>query len=535
MGKNKRGQKKKTPQAIKEIDQPGFIKHPFIIIFILTAIVYVQAISFDFVYLDDDLIILDNHDKISSLSDIGDAFTSEYGFSQGTPYYRPVVNISFIIDSQFSGKSPVFYHISNIIFHFLAASFLFVLLLELGIKRQISLLLALLFAVHPLLTNAVDWIVGRNDMLAGLFTILSFLYLVRFLNKEKVKYLYLHILFFSIAIFTKEVSLFLPVIALIYLFLFRREKLKPRYLLRLILLWFLPVIVFLSLRYIFIPPAENVTYGLPALLANIHIIPEIIYKTFIPVDISVLPTFSLVKTIIGLAFLLIIIVLPFVIKKINRKKYFFGLLWFLTFILPGLLILYADQEAKFEYLDSRVYLPIIGILLIIGEVLTAADFRLTNKRHLGFGIVILLILSILTFNQSKKYKDAITFAESAVASNPEKPFFYHKLADYYFTTRDFPEAIKYMKIAIKKDPYNMEYYKNLTLAYANLQEYDNAIQTIKDALKLKPNDPELIKGLFFLNYRKGDYTEALKYADLYISLGGKIGKKLYDDLKSKQE
>lgn len=531
MGKNKRGHKNKKDSLRKESDQAGFVKHPFLIIFILILIVYAQVISFDFVYLDDDLIILDNHDKIASLSNIKDAFTSEYGFSQGTPYYRPVVNISFIIDSQFSGRSPVFYHISNIIFHFLSTCFLFVLLVELGLKKQISLFLALLFAVHPLLTNAVDWIVGRNDILAGLFSILSLIYLLRFLNKEKLKYLYLHILYFLIALFTKEVSLVLPFIFLIYIFLFRKEKLKKVYVTRFLFAWLIPVFIFLILRYIFIPPVENVTYGLPALLKNIHVIPEILYKIFIPVNISVLPTFSLLKTIIGLALLLILAVIPLFFKQINKKKYYFGCIWFLAFILPGLLILYADQESKFEYLDSRVYIPIIGILILIGELLTAGRFNLNVKKYFGIGIVIIVIMAFLTFNQSKKYKNAVTFAESAVLSNPEKSFFYHKLADYYFTTKDLPRAIKYMKIAISKDPHNLSYYKNLALAYARLNEYNEAISTVKDALQLKPDDPELIKGLYLLNFRKGDYNEALKYADLYISLGGKIDEKTYQELK----
>lgn len=156
----------------------------------MILIVYGQTISFDFVHLDDTKIIVDNHDKISKLSNIPDAFVTQYGFDQGSPYYRPIILISFIIDSQFSGISPVFYHISNIIFHYLTVYFLFLLFVELKISKQIAFILSLIFAVHPVLTNAVVWIAGRNDLLACLFSVLSFLYFIKYTANRTTKISY---------------------------------------------------------------------------------------------------------------------------------------------------------------------------------------------------------------------------------------------------------------------------------------------------------------------------------------------------------
>jgi len=71
-------------------------------------IVYGQTINFDFVYLDDDKIIIDHQDKISSLSKLTEAFRSEYGFDQGTPFYRPIVITSFIIDANSQKQTRLF-------------------------------------------------------------------------------------------------------------------------------------------------------------------------------------------------------------------------------------------------------------------------------------------------------------------------------------------------------------------------------------------------------------------------------------------
>lgn len=528
--------KKETKSKIKaskkiEADL-NYLKYWKTVFFFLVLIIYGQTISFDFVHLDDTKIIVDNNDKISSLSNIPDAFVTGYGFDQGTPYYRPIVTLSFIIDSQFSGVKPVFYHISNFLLHYLSICLLFLLLVELKIGKQIAFLLALIFAVHPLLTNAVVWIAGRNDMLAALFSILSLLYFIRYTLTVSDKNFLLHILFFLIAILSKEVALILPFLILVYLFLYQRNKLCFKYLYKFLFVWAAAIILFQIIKTIVVTDIGNLTYGIPAILNNIQVIPEILFKVFVPINISVLPTFTSTKSLIGAAFFIIIILFPFLRKSIDKKNYYFGVIWFLIFVMPGLVIYYADQSLKFDYLDSRIYLPIIGILILVGEVFK--DFRIdfTNKKQLYVFGSLIILFSVLTFLQSKKYKDGIVFAESAVLSNPQKPFFYHKLADYYFGVKDYQKAVEYTKSALQLDPDNFMYYKNLILAYSNLNQYNNAINAIYEALKFAPDNFELLRGLMIIYFRKGDYQNALIIADKYITLGGVVDKTFYDQLKS---
>jgi protein O-mannosyl-transferase len=527
---------KKTKNTLlkesKKIDSiPLYLKYWKAFFFILIIIVYGQIINFDFVHLDDTKIIIDNHNKISALSNIPETFTTQYGFEQGSPYYRPIILISFIIDSQFSGKGPVFYHLSNILFHFLTVCFLFLLLVELKIKKTISFLLAMIFAIHPVLTNAVAWIAGRNDLLACLFSILSFLYFVRFTAKETKQNYILHILFFLFALLSKEVSLILPLLFLIYIFFYHQVGFKWSYLFKFLLVWSGLIILFQIIKTNVVNEIGNLTYGIPAVINNIQVIPEILFKIFIPLNISVLPTFTITKSIIGALIFLIILLMPFIKKSIDKKSYYFGVIWFLIFVLPGLAIYYADQSSKFDYLDSRIYLPIIGVLIFSGEVLKDFKIDLEKKKQIYILGTMIIILSVLTFIQSKKYQNAIVFAESAVLSNPQKPFFYHKLADYYFEVKDYRKAVFYILTAIELDPNNFMYYKNLIIAYSNLKEYDNAINAIYKALKINPNNPELIRGLMVIYYKKGDKQNALRIADEYKSHGGNVDTGFYDMLK----
>lgn len=534
MSKNKKNKNLIIKESKKIDSEPFYLKYWKVVFFLLILLVYGQTISFDFVHLDDTKIIVDNHDKISSLFNLPDAFTTQYGFDQGSPYYRPIILISFIIDSQFSGVRPVFYHISNLLFHYLAVCFLFLLLVELKINKTISLLLSIIFAVHPVLTNAVVWIAGRNDMLVGLFSILSFLYLIRYSSNNSNKNFGLHIIFFLLAILSKEVALVLPGLFFIYFFIYHRVEFKFKYLYKFLIVWLVSIVLFLVVRSNIIEELGNLTYGIPAIINNIQVIPEILYKIFIPINISVLPTFTTTKSLIGTLIFVIILFLPLSLKSLDKKNYYFGITWFLIFVLPGLAVYYADQTSKFDYLDSRIYLPFVGLLIVFNEILKYFKVDLLKKNQLYVFAGLIILLSVLTFVQSKKYSDAVSFAESAVLSNPQKPFFYHKLADYYFEVNDFPKAIQYIQTAIKLDPDNPVYYKNLILAYTKLNQYDNAINSIFAALKISPNNLELVRGLMVIYFKKGDYKNAMVYADKYTSLGGVMDKNFYEQLKSKQ-
>lgn len=508
-----------------------FYKYVYLFISAVVFIIYAQTLKYDFVYLDDDLIIVDNYNKISSVSNIPASFTSQYGFSQGTPYYRPVTNISFIIDAQFGGKEPFIYHLSNIIYNILASCLLYYFLFRLGFTKGLSLFLALIFAVHPVLTNSVVWIVGRNDMLAAIFTLTSFIWLLKYLEDGSTRSLVLHSAAYLAAVFSKEVALVFPFIAAYYLFIQQREKSLKLSWSKILAAWIVPVIISQLLRVIFIPPAKNVTYGIPALIENIRALPEVLGKIIIPVDLAVLPTFTVLKTFIGSVLLLVILLLPFIVRKIEKKKYYFGITWYLAFIIPGLFILYSDQAEKFQYLDTRIYLPIIGILISFGVVLQSVKVNFVYRKEILAGAALIILFSALTIFQSAKYKNAITFAQSAVVSNPERAFFYQKLADYYFTQADYSNAIVYLKKTIEKSPGNYLHYKNLALSYYSTNNLHDAKFYLEKANSINLRDFDVLKALMRVNYELGQYKESLKYADILSSLGAKIDPGLYNDLK----
>ncbi len=151
----------------------GLYKYlPQIIIVCMILLVYVQNLWFDFAYLDDNLIVFAEYEKIDSLSKIPQTFVSGYLLDN---YYRPMVMISFIIDTAIAGQSSMMYHLTNLLIHIMFSLLLFSLLLKFEVQKLVAFISVIIFAIHPINLNAVSWIAGRNDLIVGLFSIISIL------------------------------------------------------------------------------------------------------------------------------------------------------------------------------------------------------------------------------------------------------------------------------------------------------------------------------------------------------------------------
>lgn len=98
-------------------------------------------------------------------------------------YYRPLTMLTYQMDTVVWGQASVIMHFENILLHLFVALMVLWLgnLLFAGRPRQrgVAFAAALVFALHPLATESVDWISGRTDILAGDFMFLGLcLYLV---------------------------------------------------------------------------------------------------------------------------------------------------------------------------------------------------------------------------------------------------------------------------------------------------------------------------------------------------------------------
>ena len=148
---------------------------------------------------------------------------------------RPVVYLSIMINYQLSGLHVVGWHIFNIAFH-IANSFFVYLLISwtLGLRqfektyadkaRKMALFAALLFAAHPVQTEAVTYIISRTELLATFFYLAAFLLFIKGTQKHKPIYYVGVFLSALLSMGSKEWAVTLPAMLMLYDYMFLSER-----------------------------------------------------------------------------------------------------------------------------------------------------------------------------------------------------------------------------------------------------------------------------------------------------------------------
>ena len=154
--------------------------------------------------------------------------------AEGARYLRPLLMLSFWVDIYLWGAHPGLMHLENLLLHAVNASLVFVIvrsLVDLRARTRgqwLPLLAAVLFLLHPIVTESVNWIAGRSDPLAGLFVLIGFWLLVRVIGTGKVPLAFAAGLAFFLGSLVKEVAFFaLPGAILVVLF-YRYENTGKR-------------------------------------------------------------------------------------------------------------------------------------------------------------------------------------------------------------------------------------------------------------------------------------------------------------------
>ena len=155
-------------------------------------------------------------------------------------YWRPTTLLSYALELRLWGVSPWGFHLTNILLHTANTLLLYLLLKRFRPEGPLPWTASLLFLLHPAHGENIAWISGRTDLLAFLFLALSLLFRLEY--EERKRGLSISLLFFTLALLSKEAALlFLPLLFL----LFPSKGLKNRLLLLLPYLSLLPLYLFL--------------------------------------------------------------------------------------------------------------------------------------------------------------------------------------------------------------------------------------------------------------------------------------------------
>ncbi|MCX6267699.1 MAG: tetratricopeptide repeat protein [Bacteroidetes bacterium] len=487
-----------------------------LLIILIPFILYISALQLGFVYFDDDILILDNYDKISHLTNIGLAFRTDAFLSNLSPYYRPLMNVSFMVDAAIGGKSPMIYHLGNLIYHMLTCLSLMWLLSLMGLSKNKAFIGTLIFAVHPMMGHAVLWIPARGDLLVTLFGLLSFSLFIRYLNEKKIIFLLLHIVCLTGAIFSKESAVLLPVLFGLWLVV-RKEKLFEIKALVLYGSWILIFATWYWLRLKFIDQRSDDQRGIEALIQNIQFLPEAVTRFFFPFMLPVTPVFSATITLAGVV--LIIGIVVFIFRQGTRIKLpliIFGAAWFLGFCMPNMFVRLTSANDSFEYLLHRTYLPYVGFLIMLLGACPEKWFEFEKRPYSMIIGSLLVLLSLASLFQQKKYKDAMSYWGSSIQYAPDKAWFHYFMGRYYFKQKDYTQFNKYLLKAVSLKSYPEFKYHLGMVAFMDKKDYEAAYLYFSEAFKEGFGDAEAHTNFIGLClesssdlFQKGSYAKAV--------------------------
>ena len=448
------------------------------VITLIVLVVYLHSLFHGLIFLDDDTLIFTKFSGMTLAEKISSSFTSNY---LDMHYYRPIALLSIIFDLLVGGQSYIISHLSNFIIHLFTSVLIFLILKDIGVPKIISFSSTLFFALSPIHINAVGWIAGRGDLLAAFFSASAFYVFIKFTKNERTYLLIFITLLLFLAFLSKEVSLLVPFLFLIYYFTHKKNYTLNKGSVSVLLLLVVVLGSYYLLRGLILTTVHLDKFSFTTYSRNILVLPETVSKFFIPAGIKALAGIDTFTSIAGTILLIALIILPLFIRSINKVRYYFGLLWFTLLLLPGMVIRTMGQDG-FYYWDCRSYLPAIGLTFTISEILKALATEKRLKFSYSFVIIYLLILGTVTFSKIRFYESPNTYWNSVKSDYPSSFLPYVGLFNYYSHTEEYIKAQGQLlqAIAIRPDEISI---RNLLVNYLiKTRAYKKAASFLKKTI-----------------------------------------------------
>jgi len=196
------------------------------VILALTFAVYAPTLRYQFVH-DDRGQIVDNP-AVHSWYLVPTYFTSHV-WAAVMPeelgnYYRPVFLLWLRVNDVVFGNHAWGWHLTTILAHLSTTLLVYFLALRFGGSRDVALLAALIFGLHPAHIEAVAWISGVTEPLLGVLLLASFLSYARWRRESARKWRLISLGLFALALGEKETALILPALLLAYDWTFEKRS-----------------------------------------------------------------------------------------------------------------------------------------------------------------------------------------------------------------------------------------------------------------------------------------------------------------------
>ncbi|MBI1812885.1 tetratricopeptide repeat protein [Candidatus Peregrinibacteria bacterium] len=492
--------------------------HLCVMIVITTLLVFGPHLGNRFVTLDDGLLIYNNPaaQEISIRS-------LRYAFTSYDPeLYVPLTVISFQFTHLFFGLHPLGYHLVNLLLHCTSSVLLFWILLLLTRRKFLAFFCAMLFAIHPLQTEAVLWAAARKDVLSGTFFLLSIYLSLLFRREGRRSFFVWSIAAFALGLLSKVSIIMLPAVLLAIDWMERRPldravgKEKIPYAI-LSLLFGIIAIVGKTQNIRSSGPLQTM---LLAVRSTVFYLEKILWPTHLTVIYPQLGPVTLASSVfaVSVLVLLVLIVATMLLARRSRAACV-ALAFYLIMLLPNYTN-FSKNGFLFFASDRYAYLPSIGIFALAAGGALALRERLGASMKASLTVVCALVivaLSGVTFAQGSTWRESEAMYRNSLAIYPQSVLVRNSLGDVLMKAGRREEAKEQFARALALDPTLQAGHVNMGSYFQQIGDFDDAIKEYAAAEALVDDRPSLSIDDLGAYYFLGGLYDQLGKTDLSIA------------------
>jgi protein O-mannosyl-transferase len=473
---------------------------------LLSLFLYADAVVNGFVY--DDHSQIERNPYVHSLKYTGQIFGSSLAAQQGKQvlpnYYRPLINFSFLVCYQLFGLSPYGFHLISILLNCVVVWLVFVVSAELFSSERCGLIAAAIFALHPIHTEAVDWIDGVSDLYLAVFYLPAFWLFLRQEHDQGRRAFWVRTAMlagFALALFSKETAMTFPVLVTAYEHLWRSDRHATNWTQKLSRYgWFwVTQFVYLAVRIVsvrrLVPARLHTDISsrelLFSVLAVIGQYAEMLVRpwplvAFYPFRKSA--SFADPHVLLGLAALAGVCA-AFVLLWKRARLYAFAVFWMCLTIAPALNVRYMGANV---FAERYVYLPSVGFSwLLAGAIWWCWRKAHASTRQLRWVLAVSAVIAALLAGRAivarnRDWKDDRTLIIRTLEVRSDSPNMRNDLGLMKWYDGDRDEAERQWQLALSYKPDTVEVLSNLGFARLEEKRYDDAIPYLQKAIQLKP-------------------------------------------------
>ncbi|GFO60675.1 O-GlcNAc transferase [Geomonas silvestris] len=476
-----------------------------LVMLVVTLALFSRTAGFDFINFDDPGYVTANSVVKGGLHGGSVAWALQ---SSEMSNWHPLTWLSHMTDVQLFGLKPAGHHLTSVVLHTVSAFLLFLLLVRLTAMPWRSLVVAGLFALHPMHVESVAWVAERKDVLSGLFWHLTLLMYVAYVHKPK-PWRYLATMgCFVLGLMAKPMLVTLPVVLLLLdwwpLNRFRRDQAEtapaPRTARHLFLekVPFFLISLLSSAATIFVQQhggavqsLEKVQFGLR--LANVFIAyVRYLIGMFWPHDMAILYPFPTEIILWQLAGSILVLIAISAAVFFFRRRFPYlatGWLWFVVTLLPVIGLIQVGGQS---HADRYTYLPYTGLSIIavwgVSELCSSLSFK--EKALAALSVLTLAVCAVMTWQQLGFWRNNITLYRHTLAVTSNN---YLILNNYGIALNqeygDADGALAAYQEALRIWPNSALTRNNLGTMYLAKGRYAEALEQFREASRLDPGEP----------------------------------------------